>query len=44
MDGYKFMFALKEQYNIAMIPVILVTSKSSLEEEAKALQAGFIYL
>ena len=41
MDGYKFLFALKEHYQIAGIPVILVTSKASLEEESKALQAGF---
>jgi CheY-like chemotaxis protein len=42
MDGYKFMLALKENHKIAGIPVILVTSKASLEEEARALQAGFI--
>jgi CheY-like chemotaxis protein len=42
MDGYSFMRAMKEQNEIAGIPVILVTSKASMEEEEKALKAGFI--
>jgi PleD family two-component response regulator len=32
MDGYKFLLALKEHHKLTEIPVILVTSKASLEE------------
>lgn len=42
MDGYNFMLAMKEHHEIAGIPVILVTSKASMEEENQALNAGFI--
>jgi DNA-binding NtrC family response regulator len=42
MDGYNFMLAMKEHHEIAGIPVILVTSKASMEEEDQALKAGFI--
>jgi len=42
MDGYNFILAMKEHSEIAGIPVILVTSKASLEEENLALKAGFI--
>jgi CheY-like chemotaxis protein len=42
MDGYNFMLAKKEHYEIAGTPVILVTSKASLEEKGQALKAGFI--
>jgi CheY-like chemotaxis protein len=42
MDGYNFMLAMKEYREIAKIPVILVTSKASMEEEDQALKAGFI--
>lgn len=42
LDGYNFMLAMKEYHEIAEIPVILVTSKASMEEEEQALKAGFI--
>jgi CheY-like chemotaxis protein len=42
MDGYAFMLALKAHADMAAIPVILMTAKASLEEEHKALKAGFI--
>lgn len=42
MDGYRFMLAMKEHHETAGIPVILVTSKASMEEEKIALKAGFI--
>jgi CheY-like chemotaxis protein len=42
MDGYNFMHAIKAQPELADIPVILVTSKASVEEEQRALKAGFI--
>jgi CheY-like chemotaxis protein len=42
MDGYNFMLAKNKQHEIAEIPVILVTSKASMEEEDRALKAGFI--
>lgn len=42
MDGYRFMLTLKGHRELAGIPVILVTSKASKEEEGKALNAGFI--
>jgi DNA-binding response OmpR family regulator len=42
MDGYNFMLAMKEHHETAGIPVILVTSKASIEEEEQALKAGFI--
>jgi DNA-binding NtrC family response regulator len=42
MDGYKSLLALKEHLDAAGGPVILETLKASLEEEVKALQAGFI--
>ncbi len=41
MDGYNFRLAMKEHSEVAGIPVILVTSKASMEEEDKALKAGF---
>lgn len=42
LDGYKFLLALNEYQEIAAIPVILATSKASIEEESQALKAGFI--
>jgi len=42
MDGYAFMLALKIHADMAATPVILMTAKSSMEEEHKALKAGFI--
>jgi CheY-like chemotaxis protein len=42
MDGYKFQMALKAHYETEDIPVILITSKASMEEENRALKAGFI--
>ena len=42
MDGYNFMHAIKAHPEMADIPVILVTSKASVEEEYRALKAGFI--
>jgi CheY-like chemotaxis protein len=42
MDGYKFLTALKARYETEDIPVILITSKASMEEENRALKAGFI--
>ncbi len=42
MDGYAFMLALKTHAGMAAIPVILMTAKASMEEEHKALKAGFV--
>jgi CheY-like chemotaxis protein len=42
MDGYKFMLALKAHCETDDIPVILITSKASTDEEHRALKAGFI--
>lgn len=42
MDGYAFMLALKTHADMAAIPVILMTARASMEEEHKALKAGFI--
>ena len=42
MDGYAFMLALKTHADMAAIPVILMTAKASMEEEHKALKAGFV--
>jgi len=42
MDGYNFLHAIKTHPETAEIPVILVTSKASVEEEDRALHAGFI--
>jgi len=42
MDGYRFMLTMNGLNELAGIPVILVTSKASREEEDKALKAGFI--
>jgi CheY-like chemotaxis protein len=41
MDGYNFMHSIKAHQETADIPVILVTSKASVEEENRALKAGF---
>ena len=41
MDGYGFLRALKANQETARIPIILLTSKASAEEEHKALQSGF---
>jgi CheY-like chemotaxis protein len=41
MDGYKFMLTLKEYHEQSELPIILMTSKASKEEEDKALTAGF---
>jgi CheY-like chemotaxis protein len=42
MDGYNFMHAIKAHPEMADISVILMTSKASVEEEHRALKAGFI--
>jgi CheY-like chemotaxis protein len=42
MDGYKFMQALKAHPETTDVPVILMTSKASAEEEHRALKAGFV--
>jgi CheY-like chemotaxis protein len=42
MDGYEFIRVLKAHYDIADIPVILMTTKASIEEEDRAMKAGFI--
>jgi CheY-like chemotaxis protein len=42
MDGYALMLALKSHADMADIPVILLTVKALVEEEHKALKAGFI--
>ena len=41
MDGYALKRALAAQVETAKIPVILLTSKASPEEEQKALSSGF---
>ncbi|HEX9023195.1 MAG TPA: response regulator [Geobacteraceae bacterium] len=42
MNGYSFLLAVREHSELAGVPVILVTSKASMEEEEKALKAGFV--
>jgi CheY-like chemotaxis protein len=42
MNGYEFIRVLRAHYDIADIPVILMTTKASVEEEDRALKAGFI--
>lgn len=42
MDGYALYRALRENAATASIPVILLTSKATGEEEQKALEMGFI--
>ncbi len=42
MDGYHFMHALKAHPEMADIPVILMSAKTSTEEEHRALKAGFV--
>jgi CheY-like chemotaxis protein len=42
MDGYTFMHALQAHHETTGIPVILMSSKVSLNEEHRALKAGFI--
>jgi CheY-like chemotaxis protein len=42
MDGYGFMRALKVNPMTSEIPVIMLTSKASTEDEQKALDFGFI--
>jgi CheY-like chemotaxis protein len=42
LDGYNFILAMKSFHELNEIPVILVTSKASMEEEDRALKAGFI--
>jgi CheY-like chemotaxis protein len=42
MDGYGLLRALKANPMTSEIPVIMLTSKASLEEEQKALDFGFI--
>jgi CheY-like chemotaxis protein len=42
MDGYGLLRALKANTMTSEIPVIMLTSKASLEEEQKALDFGFI--
>jgi CheY-like chemotaxis protein len=41
MDGYALMRAIKANPNTAKIPMILLTSKASPEEEHRALKSGF---
>lgn len=42
MDGYNFLASLKARPETADIPVILMTTKASSEEEHRALKAGFV--
>lgn len=42
MNGYEFIRILRAHYDIADIPVILMTTKASVEEEDRALKAGFV--
>lgn len=42
MDGFGLMRALKANPETAHIPIILLTSKASGEEEQKALESGFL--
>jgi CheY-like chemotaxis protein len=42
MDAYGLMRALKADPATARIPMILVTSRASVEDEQKALEAGFL--
>ena len=42
MDGYKFMQALKAHPETNDVPVILMTSRASAEEEHRALKEGFV--
>jgi len=42
MNGYEFIRVLRAHYDIADIPVILMTTKASTEEEDRALKAGFV--
>lgn len=42
MDGYGLMRALKAHKETASIPMILLTSKASGEDEQKALESGFL--
>lgn len=42
MDGYKFLMTLKAHNETEDIPAILITSKASMDEENRALKAGFI--
>lgn len=41
MDGYALMRAIKANPNTAQTPMILITSKTSQEEEHRALKSGF---
>ena len=42
MDGFGLMRAIKANPETAHIPIILLTSKASGEEEQKALESGFL--
>jgi putative two-component system response regulator len=42
MDAYTFLNALKAHQGAADIPVLLMSSKTSREEEHRALHAGFL--
>jgi DNA-binding response OmpR family regulator len=42
MDGYALFSALKANPMTSAIPVIMLTSKASVEDEQKALETGFI--
>jgi CheY-like chemotaxis protein len=42
MDGYMFMHAVQAHPETSHIPVILMSSKVSTEEEHQALRAGFV--
>ena len=42
LDGFGMMAVLREQPETAAIPVILLTSKASVEDEQRALGSGFI--
>lgn len=42
MDGYNFLHAVKAHPEMAEIPVILMASKAPVEEEHRALEAGFV--
>ena len=42
MDGYSLKYSLAATPSTASIPMILLTSKASGEDEQKALEAGFL--
>lgn len=43
MDGFKFITSVKENDNLKNIPVIAVSTRVSVEDKEKGIQAGFDY-